>query len=80
MNDFRTNVLESGAPTLLGFWNPEIPGSLERLNQLREENERSASPLRFMELDVTRKKSLALKYQVELTDGQPAMAIKVGGA
>lgn len=80
MNDFRTSVLESDTPTLLGFWSPEIPGSLERLNQLREENERSAAPCRFMELDITRKKSLALRYGITLNDRQPAAAVKVGGA
>lgn len=79
MNDFRTNVLESGTPTLLGFWSPEIPGSLELLNQLREENERSVTPCRFMELDITRKKSLALKYQVSLTGEQPAVTVLAGG-
>lgn len=79
MNDFRTAVLESDTPTLLGFWSPEIPGSLDRLNQLREENEHADAPCRFMELDVTRKKSLALRYGIALSDQQPAVTLKVGG-
>ncbi len=79
MNDFRTAVLESDTPTLLGFWSPEIPGSLDRLNQLREENEHADAPCRFMELDVTRKKSLALRYGIALSDQQPAVTVKVGG-
>ncbi len=79
MNDFRTGVLESDIPTLLGFWSPEIPGSLEKLNRLREENECSPAPCRFMELDVTRKKNLAVKYKVNLTADQPAVTVSVGG-
>lgn len=79
MSDFRANVLESDTPTLLGFWSPEIEGSLELLNQYRRENEISKEPCKFMELDITRKKNLAIKYQVILSNELPALIVKVGG-
>jgi thioredoxin reductase (NADPH) len=76
-NDFKHNVLENDATIVLGFWSPEIKGSLDMMNAIRAENEKSDHSCKFMDIDISRKKSMAVLYKVELTEKQPALTIRV---
>ncbi len=75
--DFKRYVLESDVPILLGFWSPEVDGSLDMMNIMRAENEKSEHSRKFMEIDISRKKSIASFYCVELTKEQPAVSILI---
>ena len=77
--DFRANVLESPVPVTLAFWDPGLPGSLEAMGKARAENEAKPEPNKFLELDVSRKKGLARRYQVKLDGDCPAMTIELTG-
>lgn len=76
MDQFRNDVLESKEPVLLGFWDPNLEGSMEALDALRTQNRDQEKPLRFIELDVTRKKGIAARYGVVLDEQQKAKAIR----
>ncbi len=76
-NDFKHNVLENDVPIVLGFWSPEVEGSLEMMNAMRAEDEKSGDSCKFMDIDISRKKSMAALYQVKLTEKQPAVTIRV---
>lgn len=75
--DFKARVLESETPVILGFWSPEIDGSLEAMSAAEAENEKAGSPARFMEIDITRKKNLARNYNVVLDAEHPAAMVKI---
>ncbi|WP_234121951.1 thioredoxin-disulfide reductase [Clostridium hydrogenum] len=75
--DFRHDVMESDIPVFLGFWSPEIEGSLDRMNSMRTERETTEQSSKFIEIDISRKKSIASFYAVELTKAQPSVIIKV---
>lgn len=76
-NAFKQNVLENDAPIVLGFWSPEVEGSLDMMNGMRAENEKSDHSCKFMDIDISRKKSMAALYKVELIEKQPALTIRV---
>lgn len=67
---FREQVLEAKEPVVLGFWNPEYPGSIDAIGNL-------AAPYRVIEVDVTRKKAWADRYQISLNEKTPAAAVLV---
>ncbi len=79
MDQFREDVLESDEPVLLGFWNPEIDGSMDALEALRAANNDSAKPLRFFEFDVTRKKGIAARFDIALDESNKAQTVRVEG-
>lgn len=76
LNDFKTRILGSEKPVLLGFWSPEYANSLETIQAIDAKNSKSNSHM-FMELDYTRKKTLANKYGIELSEATPAVVIEV---
>lgn len=76
-NDFQTSVLESEKPVLLAFWNPELEGSVERLAHVSEANRKKGNPCKVMEFDVTRKQSLAVRYNVTLSAQEPAEVLVI---
>ena len=78
-NDFQTNVLERQEPVLLMFWNPELPGSVERLAELSKASRKTGDACRIMELDVTRKRSLAVRYGIALTEQNPVAVLRIEG-
>lgn len=75
--DFQINVLESREPVTLVFWNPEVAGSLEAMSAARTINEQKAVPDKFLEFDISRKKSLAHRYQVTLNADHPAVTLQL---
>lgn len=77
LRDFQANVLESCEPVTLAFWNPEVLGSLEAMAAARLENEKRPSPNKFLEIDVSRKKGLACRYQVTLSTDCPAVTVEL---
>lgn len=70
MDYFRERVVESKTPVVLGFWSPEYPGSIDAIGKV-------LSPYPVMEIDVTRKKAWADRYQVVLSQETPALALVV---
>lgn len=70
MDYFRERVVESKTPVVLGFWSPEYPGSIDAIGKI-------LSPYPVMEIDVTRKKAWADRYQVVLSQETPAVALVV---
>lgn len=70
MDYFRERVIESKTPVVLGFWSPEYPGSIDAIGKIQ-------SPYPVMEIDVTRKKAWADRYQVVLSQEAPAAALVV---
>lgn len=75
--DFIENVYNSEIPVILSFWTPEYNDSLPTINKVDEFNSLNGSKYRYMELDFTRKKNLAKKYDVVLNDKKHAAAIVV---
>lgn len=70
MDYFRERVVEIKTPVVLGFWSPEYPGSIDAIGKV-------LSPYPVMEIDVTRKKAWADRYQVVLSQETPAVALVV---
>lgn len=70
MDYFRERVIESKTPVVLGFWSPEYQGSIDAIGKI-------LSPYPVMEIDVTRKKAWADRYQVVLSQEAPAIALVV---
>lgn len=70
MDYFREQVLECAEPVVLGFWSPEFAGSIDAVTSL-------STPFRVMEIDVTRKKTWADRYQIVLSEEHPAAAVVV---
>ncbi|OUO90664.1 pyridine nucleotide-disulfide oxidoreductase [Gordonibacter sp. An230] len=79
MEQFRTEVLESDEPVLLGFWDPGLPGSMEALGELRAKNREQEEPLRFLEFDVNLKRGIAAKYGVSLNEQNKAQVVRENG-
>lgn len=77
MEDFRREVLENPKPVLLTFWNPEYQTGLEQLSAISAANQAAGAPCQVIELDVTRKQSLALRYQVVLDAAHPVVCLKL---
>ena len=77
MEDFKREVLESPKPVLLTFWNPEYQDGLNMLSAISAANQDGNFPCKVIELDVTRKQSLAMRYQVALSDQQPVVCLKL---
>ena len=77
MEDFKREVLESPKPVLLTFWNPEYQDGLNLLSAISAANQDANFPCKVIELDVTRKQSLAMRYQVALSDQQPVVFLKL---
>lgn len=75
--DFQKKVLERSAPVTLAFWSPEVRGSLEQMTACRTENEQRPEPDAFLELDISRKKSLARRYDVKLDADHPVVTIRL---
>lgn len=76
-HDFKTNVLDSKVPVVLSFWSPEVEKSLETMTAEREAAEKSGTPCKFMEIDISRKKGLATRYHVVLDEKHPAVCITI---
>ena len=77
MEDFKREVLESPKPVLLTFWNPEYQDGLNLLSAISAANQDANFPCKVIELDVTRKQILAMRYQVALSDQQPVVCLKL---
>lgn len=76
-HDFKVNVLESKTPVILGFWSPEVNGSLEAMSEAKAENEKAEKSAKFLEIDITRKKGLARNYNVVLDGEHPAVMVRI---
>ena len=72
MDYLREQVLEATEPVILGFWSPELPGSLDAITGIE-------TPHRVIEIDVTRKQVWAKRFGVVLSDEKPAAALLVEG-
>lgn len=79
IEQFNNDVLDSEEPVLLGFWDSNLDGSMDALDALRAENREQEHPLRFLELDVTRKKGIAAKCGVTLNEHNKAQVVRAGG-
>jgi thioredoxin reductase (NADPH) len=80
MEAFRTEILESPVPVTLGFWNPDIPGSLDAVN--KEQNlilSKAGNSEKFRELDITRNRDLAAMYNISLDNEKPFEFIRLEG-
>ena len=75
--DFRVNVVESDKPVLLGFWSPEYGDSLDKMGKIDEANRASGDKYKFIEVDITRKKGIANKYNVRVDADKTACAIEL---
>lgn len=75
--DFIENVINSEVPVILCFWTPEYNDSLPAINAVDAFNTDHGNRYKYMELDFTRKKNLAKKYNVKLNDDKHAAAIIV---
>ena len=75
--DFKHNVLESEKPVLLSFWSPEFNGSLDEVGKVDEANRETGEKYKFIEVDFTRKKGLAKKYNVVLSSDKTACVIEL---
>ena len=75
--DFKQNVLESEKPVLLGFWSPEFNGSLDEMGKVDEANRAAGDKYKFIEVDFTRKKGLAKKYNVTLSGDKTACVVEL---
>lgn len=78
MDQFNDDVVNSDEPVLVGFWDPNIPGSMDMLASIREHNRNAEHPLRFVELDVSRKRWIAHQYNIHLNEGNKAQAMRMG--
>ncbi len=77
--DFQENVVESEKPVIIAFWSPDYQDSLTTINKIEETNVAKGSPYKYLEIDYTRKKNLAKKYDIELSDQKHAAAVIVKG-
>lgn len=75
--DFTENVINSTEPVILCFWTPEYNDSLPSINAIDVCNTEQGCKYKYMELDFTRKKNLAKKYNIQLNDDKHAAAIVV---
>ena len=75
--DFRKNVVESEKPVLLGFWSPEFGDSLDKMGKVDEANRENGDKYKFIEVDITRKKGLAKKYNVAVGADKTACVLEL---
>ena len=75
--DFRRNVVESEKPVLLGFWSPEFGDSLDKMGKVDEANRENGDKYKFIEVDITRKKGLAKKYNVSVGADKTACVLEL---
>ncbi len=75
--DFKKNVVESEKPVLLGFWSPEFGDSLDKMGKVDEANRQTGDKYKFIEVDITRKKGLAKKYDVAVTADKTACVVEL---
>ncbi len=75
--DFRTNVLECEKPVLLGFWNPEYGDSLDKVGKVDEANRETGDKYKLVEVDITRKKGLAKKYDITVDGDHTARVVEL---
>lgn len=75
--DFKTNVVESDKPVLLGFWSPEFSDSLDQMGKIDEANQATDNKYKFIEVDITRKKGLAKKYGVIVNADKTACVVEL---
>ena len=76
LKDFNTRVLGSDKPVLLAFWSQEYDGSLEAIQAVEAKNAETNSHM-FVEVDFMRKKTLAKKFNVTLSEEQPAKILEL---
>lgn len=74
LKDFKERVEKTEKQVYIGFWNPEISGSLDVLNEKRMKLEMDHT---FIEIDISRKKVLAQKYHILLSNENKAEIIQV---
>lgn len=75
--DFKTSVVESDKPVLLGFWSPEFGDSLDKMGKIDEVNQATGNKYKFIEVDITRKKGLAKKYGVAISEDKSACVVEL---
>ena len=76
-NDFRETVVEAEKPVLMGFWSPEFGDSLAKLNQVDAANREAGDKYKFIEVDITRKKGWAKKYNVTVNADKTACVVEL---
>ena len=76
LKDFNTRILGSEKPVLLAFWAQDYAGSLETIQAVEAKNSETGERL-FVEVDYLRKKTLAKKYGIVLSEDKPAEIIEI---
>ena len=76
VKDFNTRILGSDKPVLLGFWSQEYNGSLEAIQAVDAKAAKAGTHM-FVEVDYMRKKTLANKFNITLSEEQPAVIIEL---
>lgn len=79
LHDFNTNVVQSKVPVILSFWTPEYGDSLSMVNVVEKTNAEQGNKYKVIEIDFTRKRNLAARYDIALNDDRHAAAIVVKG-
>lgn len=76
VKDFNTRILGSDKPVLLAFWSQEYEGSLEAIQAVDAKNAQTGSHM-YVEVDYMRKKTLANKFGITLSEDKPAVVIEL---
>lgn len=76
VKDFNTRILGSEKPVLLAFWSQEYDGSLEAIQAVDAKNAETGSHM-YVEVDYMRKKTLANKFNITLSEEKPAVVIEL---
>ncbi len=76
VKDFNTRILGSEKPVLLAFWSQEYDGSLEAIQAVDAKNAETGSHM-YVEVDYMRKKTLANKFNITLSEKKPAVVIEL---
>lgn len=76
VKDFNTRILGSDKPVLLAFWSQEYEGSLEAIQAVDAKNAQTGSHM-YVEVDYMRKKTLANKFDITLSEDKPAVVIEL---
>lgn len=77
LHDFQSNVVDSDIPVILSFWTPEFNDSLSMVNAIEKTNTNLGNKYKIIEIDFTRKRNLAARYELALNDRKHAAAIVV---
>lgn len=77
LDNFEDDIVHSDRPVILGFWSPAYSGSLEKIENLGSQNSTSQCPDKFIDVDISRKKFLAVKFGIALTETHIASAIRI---